>query len=193
MSEDFLTIISIAKELSLPESTVRFYRDKFLEFIPFEGEGRKRRYRPEALEVLRFIATSLRSGKTSKKTAEELLSNFPQYLKSTDENIKIKMPMVLPESQVNQLAQYKQKLASHEQKIHILVELVKSLSREVISLRKENNSNKNDQKHKELFNRVERLEAERFSSFADRKKLSELQKELNKLKRPLWKRLLGIG
>ena len=193
MSENFLTIISIAKELGLPESTVRFYRDKFLEYIPFEGEGRKRKYRPEALRVLRFIACSLRSGKTSKKTAEDLLGNFPQYINSTDENTELKMPMVLQESQLNQLAKYEQKLASYEQKTQILLELVKSLSREVIAIRKENNNNKNNKKHKELFNRIERLETERFSSFAERKKLSELQKELNKLKRPLWKRLLGIG
>ena len=196
MPEKFLTIISIAKELGLPESTVRFYRDKFLEYIPFEGEGRKRRYMPEAVKVLRFIAHSLRSGKTSKKTAEELLFNFTRYVNSTHETTELKTSIVLPESQPNQLAVYEQKLASYEQKTQLLIELIKSLSREVISLRKDdnnNNNNKNGQKNKELLNRIERLETERFSSFADKKKLSDFQKELNRLKRPLWKKLLGIG
>jgi len=91
------------------------------------------------------------------------------------------------------LAFYEQKLASYEQKTHILIELVKSLSREVISLRKDNNNNKNSQKHKELLHRVQCLETEKFSLFADKKKLSDLQKELNRLKKPLWKKLLGIG
>jgi len=189
MSGNFLTIISIAKELGLPESTVRFYRDKFLEYIPFEGKGRKRRYGPDALSVLRFIASSIRSGKTSKKTAEELVSNYPRY----SENIAQKTSILLPESQPNQLAFYEQKLASYEQKTQLLVELVKSLSREVISLKKENISNKNDQKQKEIFHRIQCLETEKFSLFADKKKLSEFQKELNRLKRPLWKKLLGIG
>ncbi len=197
MSENFLTIISIAKELGLPESTVRFYRDKFLEYIPFEGEGRKRRYRPEAVRVLGFIARSLRSGKTSKKTAEELLCNFPRYMtryiNSTDETTELKTSIVLSESQPNQLAFYEQKLASYEKNTQILVELVKSLSREVISLKEENINNINDQKQKELLHRVQFLETEKFSLFADKKKLSDFQKELNKLKRPFWKKVLGVA
>ena len=193
MSDNFLTIISIAKELGLPESTVRFYRDKFLEYIPFEGEGRQRKYRPDALRVLRFIAHSLRSGKASQKTAEELSCNFPRYKNSTDEKTELKTSIVLPESQPNPLALYEQRLASYEQKTQILLELVKSLSREVISLRKENVNSKVGQKQKELFKRIECLETEKFSLFADKKKLSEFQKELKQLKRPFWKKLLGIG
>jgi len=197
MPENFLTIISIAKELGLPESTVRFYRDKFLEYIPFEGEGRKRKYRPEAVRVLRFISHSLRSGKTSKKTADELLCNFPRYtnryINSPDETTELKTSIVLPESQLNQLTFYEQKLASYEKNTQILVELIKSLSREVISLKKENINNNSDQKQKELLHRVQCLETEKFSLFADKKKLFNFQKELNRLKRPLWKKLLGIG
>jgi len=46
----------IAKQLNLAESTARFYRDRFENFIPSVGEGRKKRYKPETVEVLRFIA-----------------------------------------------------------------------------------------------------------------------------------------
>lgn len=46
----------IAKQLNLAESTARFYRDRFEDFIPSVGEGRKKRYKPETVEVLRFIA-----------------------------------------------------------------------------------------------------------------------------------------
>lgn len=46
----------IAKQLNLAESTARFYRDRFEDFIPSIGEGRKKRYKPETIEVLRFIA-----------------------------------------------------------------------------------------------------------------------------------------
>ncbi len=37
-----LTAAQIAKELNLPESTVRYYRDRFTEYIPTTGEGRNR-------------------------------------------------------------------------------------------------------------------------------------------------------
>ncbi|MBP2799567.1 helix-turn-helix domain-containing protein, partial [Escherichia coli] len=53
MASKLLTIAEIAKQLEIPESTVRFYRDRFEPFIPFVGEGRKKRYLPDAAEVLR--------------------------------------------------------------------------------------------------------------------------------------------
>ena len=40
----------IAKQLNLAESTARFYRDRFEDFIPSIGEGRKKRYKPETIE-----------------------------------------------------------------------------------------------------------------------------------------------
>ena len=59
---ELLTIAQIAKQLGLPESTVRYYRDRFSEYIPTTGEGRGRRYRGEAVEVFRVIADKLRAG-----------------------------------------------------------------------------------------------------------------------------------
>lgn len=54
MENKLLTIAQIAKELRMPESTARYYRDKFIEYIPYVGEGRSKRYRPETVEVLRL-------------------------------------------------------------------------------------------------------------------------------------------
>lgn len=56
MEQQLLTMAQIAKELNLAESTARFYRDRFEDFIPSVGEGRKKRYKQETLDVLRFIA-----------------------------------------------------------------------------------------------------------------------------------------
>ena len=56
MDKQLLTMAQIAKQLNLAESTARFYRDRFEDFIPSVGEGRKKRYKPETIEVLRFIA-----------------------------------------------------------------------------------------------------------------------------------------
>ncbi|MGA3602949.1 hypothetical protein [Lysinibacillus agricola] len=53
MEKELLTMAQIAKQLNLAESTARFYRDRFEDFIPSipsTGEGRKKRY------PLRFIA-----------------------------------------------------------------------------------------------------------------------------------------
>ena len=56
LDKQLLTMAQIAKQLNLAESTARFYRDRFEDFIPSVGEGRKKRYKPETIEVLRFIA-----------------------------------------------------------------------------------------------------------------------------------------
>lgn len=56
LEKQLLTMAQIAKQLELAESTARFYRDRFENYIPSVGEGRKKRYKLETVEVLRFIA-----------------------------------------------------------------------------------------------------------------------------------------
>jgi len=58
------TIREIARELNLPESTIRYYRDAFALYLPTWGMGRRRRYPPEALEVLRLIADGYAQSQT---------------------------------------------------------------------------------------------------------------------------------
>ena len=50
-----LTLKEIAKTLDIPESSLRKYREIFSDFIPSVGSGRSRRYKPEAVEILREI------------------------------------------------------------------------------------------------------------------------------------------
>ena len=74
---DLLTVADIAKALNLPESTVRYYRDRFSAFVPVVGEGRSRRYPPEALDVLRYAAELLRSGMPADTVEQNLARRFP--------------------------------------------------------------------------------------------------------------------
>jgi len=50
-----MTLKDIAKQLDVPESSLRKYRELFSDFIPGVGTGRSRRYRAEAVEVLKDI------------------------------------------------------------------------------------------------------------------------------------------
>jgi DNA-binding transcriptional MerR regulator len=61
--ETLLTLRQLADELKLPESTVRYYRDAFLDHIPSVGTGRRRRYPAAAVAVLRSIARSYAAGR----------------------------------------------------------------------------------------------------------------------------------
>ena len=75
-----LTNADIARQLDLPESTIRYYRDRFEAFLPIVGEGRQRRYRPEALEVFRVIAETLRSNGTASDVESALSRMFPRAM-----------------------------------------------------------------------------------------------------------------
>jgi DNA-binding transcriptional MerR regulator len=66
------TLKSIAAELVVPESTVRIYRDEFEEFLPANGEGRRRRYDDAMSARLRQIVQWKRSGWTTPQIRDEL-------------------------------------------------------------------------------------------------------------------------
>ncbi len=60
--ERLLTLADIAQRLGIPETTVRYYRDRFAPFLPAVGSGRSRRYPLETVERLRWIIEQLRAG-----------------------------------------------------------------------------------------------------------------------------------
>jgi DNA-binding transcriptional MerR regulator len=80
-----LTLAEIAKQLDIPESTARFYRDRFPKYIPSVGEGRQKRYRPETVEVLRFIAEGFKNNVTATELEEELSRVFARNVHPQDE------------------------------------------------------------------------------------------------------------
>ena len=82
MADRLLTLAEIARRLDLPESTARYYRNKFATFIPSVGEGRKRRYRPEALDVLRIIAESMDRNLTATEIEERLSRDFARNIET---------------------------------------------------------------------------------------------------------------
>lgn len=71
------TIKDLARELGVGESTVRFWRDRFSEFIPSVGQGKQRRYRAEALEALRFIQQESNRSRTAEQIKDGLSRQHP--------------------------------------------------------------------------------------------------------------------
>ncbi|MDW8059502.1 MAG: MerR family transcriptional regulator [Thermomicrobium sp.] len=60
--ERLLTLTEVARCLGLPETTVRYYRDRFAPYLPAVGSGRSRRYPLRTVERLRWIVEQLRAG-----------------------------------------------------------------------------------------------------------------------------------
>ncbi len=78
-----LTIAEIAARLDLPESTVRYYRDRFSEYVPIVGKGRQRRYPDEAVDVFHTIADGLRNGQTATMVEETLGRLYPRNVETS--------------------------------------------------------------------------------------------------------------
>jgi len=67
-----LTLSEVAQRLGLPETTIRYYRDRFAPYIPTVGRGRSRRYPPQAVERLRWIIEQLHAGVSAMEIEAQL-------------------------------------------------------------------------------------------------------------------------
>jgi DNA-binding transcriptional MerR regulator len=67
-----LTFKELAESATIPESTLRVYRDEFEDYLPATGEGRKRRYGTEAAKTLQRIVSLKQEGKSRESIRAEL-------------------------------------------------------------------------------------------------------------------------
>lgn len=80
MSEDLYSIAQISRIIGIPESTCRYYRNHFSEYLPTTGKGRRKKYNSQAIDILRFIADHLRNGSSLTEVAELLKQKFPKFI-----------------------------------------------------------------------------------------------------------------
>ncbi|MBD5538638.1 MAG: MerR family transcriptional regulator [Desulfovibrio sp.] len=79
LSDDsLLSIADISRHFSLPESTTRYYCKRFAAFIPSVGEGRRRRYRKETLDVVAAILEEMQKSRTAAAVETALDARFPR-------------------------------------------------------------------------------------------------------------------
>lgn len=76
--DSLLSIADISRHFSLPESTTRYYCKRFSAFIPSVGEGRRRRYRRETLEVIAAILEEMQKSRTAAAVETALEMRFPR-------------------------------------------------------------------------------------------------------------------
>ena len=76
--DSLLSIADISRHFSLPESTTRYYCKRFAAFIPSVGEGRRRRYRKETLEVVAAILEEMQKSRTAAAVEVALDTRFPR-------------------------------------------------------------------------------------------------------------------
>lgn len=72
-----MTLKAIGEHLCIPEATLRFYRDRYADFIPYSGEGRTRRYPVAAIEIYHTIAEQTKAGKKPEEITAFLYELYP--------------------------------------------------------------------------------------------------------------------
>ncbi|WP_019380328.1 MerR family transcriptional regulator [Actinomadura geliboluensis] len=128
-----MTIAEIAKVLDIPESTARYYRDSFIDYIPSVGEGRKKRYRPEASEVLRFIAEGFKRKLTAKEIEYGLSQMFPRNF-DIEDTTAITSAATQQQSE-NEVKQYALQLQSALEQMTKTMQVIANQKEEIVELR----------------------------------------------------------
>ena len=121
------TIAKMAKTLKIPESTVRFYRDRHSEFLPYQGTGRKKRYKEEALKALRTIAELAKRNLTAEEIEEQLSQEYSRNVEAGNETTGI-IAVEQQESIARALTDNLKAIADQKQEIQELREEVKEIS-----------------------------------------------------------------
>lgn len=92
-----LTMADLAARFSLPESTARYYCRRFNAFLPQEGEGR-RRYKPEAVQVLAAIKEAMGRTKHARSVEMELGLRFAPNMREPALTPDVALVPLPPES-----------------------------------------------------------------------------------------------
>lgn len=191
MPDKLLTIAEIAKQLDLPESTVRYYRDRFASYVPSVGEGRKKRYLPEAAEVLRFIAEGFNRNATATDIEEALSLVFPRTIEFKEETaitteVAQQQSTLLPNEQlitlISHLATAMQTMAEQKQEIAELREWIKDVEEQQADQQKYINES--------IRRRDEQLTEAMATILEVRREIAAVREQNS---RPWWKKLFGKG
>lgn len=83
--KEFYTVKEIGALLDMPESTVRYFRDRFIDFIPYEGKGRSRKYTQESIEVIRAIVEYNNAKMNAEEIESRLSARFTRVIDITQE------------------------------------------------------------------------------------------------------------
>ena len=81
MSKKFISLREVGRQLEIPPSTVVYYKDKFDRFIPsVGGDGRRRRYPVEVLEIFRRIRKMFNDNWSAEQIERELALKFSSLM-----------------------------------------------------------------------------------------------------------------
>lgn len=190
---ELLSIKDISQELGIPQSTLRYYRDLFMEYLPASGEGKKKRFYPEAVDVFAAIAKGMHQNKNVEQIGNDLGNRFARFIEIPQET----QESSATESQEEEFEE-KQALATVSQVDGSAIMAVIASQNQAlqqiaatISIVNEQQEELHNLKH-EVFKLEERIETELTDHFqlVDAR-LRQVMEESHKPKTSFWQRLFG--
>lgn len=76
-AEKLYSKTDLAEYFTIPESTIRFYCERFAPYLEHVGHGRKRRYNVSCLQIIEFIRDNMSTLRTSREMESALAARFP--------------------------------------------------------------------------------------------------------------------
>ena len=77
MNKQHYTIKEIAGILEVPVSTLQYWKDQFIAWLPHRGEGRKRRYHRDSIPILEYIKECYANNMSTDDIKDYLAEKYP--------------------------------------------------------------------------------------------------------------------
>ncbi len=133
---ELLTMKDIAQQLDIPQSNCRYYRDRYLEFIPTVKHGKKVLYQPGAVKVIEEIARLSARRKSATEIRERLNSLFAVDIEVLNEAQRNRATAQQDKTQAIQASEKadNKALAQANNEIFFLREIVRKQQEQIDSL-----------------------------------------------------------
>ncbi len=126
---DLLTLQEIAARLDMPPSTVRYYRQKYKEFMPEVAAGRYSKFQLEAVEIIKDIAAATAATMQQQEIREMLSAKYALNIDKFGDGKPTATTATT--TATTQQQQTDTALTVYERQIYSLMEIIKERDEEV--------------------------------------------------------------
>jgi len=120
---ELLTLQQIAERLNMAPSTVRYYRNKYKEFMPEVAAGRYKKYHLEAVEIIEYIAATTAATKQQQEIKELLSAKYAVNIEENEN--RESTAATATTTAATQQQQTDNALIVYERQVYNLLEIIK--------------------------------------------------------------------
>lgn len=118
IEKEYYTLKEITKIIDVPESTAHHWKETFFSWLPIKGEGRKKRYHHDSIEIFLCIQELYNKNTDTEAIKDLLTQKYPltTTVNQKDNNTTItplaRIPAQLPEMRIPALENFTEKIES---------------------------------------------------------------------------------